>query len=261
LSLLVIIPLLAVGLYGVYSFINSKQFKTIQTAKAPVRFTEPAKKGVLKNFTGPEFRDLYNSFAYPNTKRIAEDTPITSNPDADARIRKIAEDRGYHIRSAPVTDAFREVAPGMKLQERAADPWLQMVEAAKKDKETLILTAAYRSADEQKKILLDRLGSDGINIALIGRGIYDQRINEVLRTTAVPGYSRHHTGYTIDIGCQNDPSVIFDESSCFKWLSADNYKNAKTFGWIPSYPPGAGNQGPEPESWEYVWVGVDTLTE
>src|SRR5690606_25521512 len=38
-----------------------------------------------------------------------------------------------------------------------------------------------------------------------------------------------------------------------------NYANAKRFGFIPSYPPDGGKQGPEPEPWEFVWVGVEVI--
>ncbi len=42
-------------------------------------------------------------------------------------------------------------------------------------------------------------------------------------------------------------------------MAADNYRVAKQFGFIPSYPSGAGAQGPEPEPWEYVYVGVKAI--
>jgi LAS superfamily LD-carboxypeptidase LdcB len=79
--------------------------------------------------------------------------------------------------------------------------------------------------------------------------------------TAVPGYSRHHTGYTVDIACENQTTLSFIYTVCFKWLSQNNYERTKKFGWIPSYPEEAVLQGPEPESWEYVWVGIDAVTE
>jgi LAS superfamily LD-carboxypeptidase LdcB len=76
----------------------------------------------------------------------------------------------------------------------------------------------------------------------------------------VPGYSRHHTGYTIDLWCE-DGSSTFLSSSCYKWISDNNYLKAKQSGWIPSYPAGTDDQGPEPEPWEYVWVGTERLME
>lgn len=265
LSPLLLVALLLVGAAGGYFAYTKKQSHDEKArefaASQPTRFDEKPKKGVLRTLSGAEFRDLYNNFAYPNTQTINEDTPITGNPAADKRIRQVALKRGYLIRSAPVTDIFETVAPDMKLQQRAAQPWLDMQEAAKKDGQQLALTAAYRSAEDQKNIFLDKLSKSGISIQGIADGRYDDKLSDILRTTGVPGFSRHHTGYTIDIGCDNDPGVVFEVSSCFKWLSSDNYKNAKTYGWIPSYPDGAGEQGPDPESWEYVWVGVEALTE
>lgn len=223
--------------------------------------TNKAKKGTLKIFTSQQFRDLYNNFAYPNTQRISDQTPIVGNVAADNHIRKIAESRGYTLRSAPVTDVFEELEPTMLLQQRAAQPWRDMQASAKKENINLSLSAAYRSAEEQKNIFISRLSGAGIAIERISTGQYDKQIIAVLQSTAVPGYSRHHTGYTIDLICENNPAISFVQTVCFKWLSAENYKNAKTFGWIPSYPEGIGMQGPEPEAWEYVWVGTDTLME
>lgn len=222
---------------------------------------EPTKKGILRIYSGEEFRNLYNNFAYPNTEYIAEDTVITGDKEVDAHIQELAEKRGYVRRSAPVSNVFKSVQKDMQLQERAASPWLEMQAAAKKERVNMNLTAAYRSADEQRQIFIERLGIATSNYPSITSGSYDTQINQVLSMTAIPGYSRHHTGYTIDIGCENQPKLAFELTICFDWLSANNYKNAKTYGFIPSYPEGAGKQGPEPESWEYVWVGKDTLTE
>lgn len=220
-----------------------------------------AKKGTLRIFTGEQFRDTYDNFAYPNTAFINEATAITGDVAADQRIKTLAEGRGYKRRSAPVTNTFTDVGKGYMLQQRAAQPWLDVQAAAKLAGINVGLTAAYRSADEQKRIFLQRLAAQNIQIATIASGAHDAQINQVLRTTAIPGYSRHHTGYTVDISCENQPRNAFENTVCFQWLSANNYENAKKHGWIPSYPEGAGQQGPDPESWEYVWVGIDTVTE
>lgn len=249
-----------------YGFLKPQTTEApVQNSQSPApevqKITDNPKKGTLKIFTGPQFRDLYNNFAYPNTARINETSPITGNPQADNKIRQIAELRGYQLRSAPVASAFQDVGSGYLLQQRAALPWLEMDAAAKKDGFSLGLTAAYRSAEEQKTIFTDRLTKAGIPINEIGSGKHDAQVSQLLRMTAIPGYSRHHTGYTVDISCENMPAVLFANSSCFKWLSDNNYKNSKLHGWIPSYPEGAGNQGPDPEAWEYVWVGKEAVTE
>jgi LAS superfamily LD-carboxypeptidase LdcB len=222
---------------------------------------QTAKQGKLKNFSGQQFKELYENFAYPNTVLISEDTPITGNPAADTRIRQMAVKRGYKLRAAPVADTFQEVSPGHKLQQRAAQPWLEMKTEAEKDGVKLGITAAYRSADDQKAIFVARLAQAGIPIVFIGSGAYDAQLNQLLSTTAIPGYSRHHSGYTIDISCENEPNRSFQYTVCFDWLNANNYEKTKKHGWIPSYPENAEEQGPEPESWEYVWVGTDAVTE
>ncbi len=246
------------GYLGYTKLPSEKTPEKSQTVQNNAVVQSPPKQGVLKTYTGEEFKNLYNSIAYPNTREISEETPITGNPDADAHIRKLAVARGYLPRSAPVSDTFVSVDRVHKLQERASQPWLDMRQTARNEGYMLGLTAGYRSADDQKTIFLNRLA--GLSPVMIANGAGDVQINQVLRSTALPGYSRHHTGYTIDIACENDPYPVFEKSKCFTWLSANNYENAKKFGWIPSYPDGAGPQGPDPESWEYVWVGKDILT-
>lgn len=221
----------------------------------------PAKKGVLKTFTAEQFRDLYNNYAWPNTQRIGSNQPITNNSDADAQIRIIAERRGYRLSTAPVSNTFVNVEKDMFLQQRAAESWTNLKKAAEQDSIFLTLTDGYRSADDQKAIFLSRLDQQGIQISRIASGSENSKLDQLMTITAPPSYSRHHNGYTVDIACDNQPGGMFETSTCFDWISAENYKNAKTHGWIPSYPEGAQGQGPEPEAWEYVWVGVDTLIE
>lgn len=262
---LIVIILIASGfwLFKKYNLDASKNNDHQEQAQ-PINKSEPPKQktGKLKTFTAEEFRDIYNNFNYPNTRYIDDDAVITGNPSADEHIQELAEARGYMRRSAPITDSFIKLQNNeFVLQERAATDWLKMQESAKEAGIYLSLNAGYRSASEQRQIFLERLNQNSISISRIASGSYDNAINNVLATTAIPGYSRHHTGYTIDIACDNQPSATFAYTVCFDWLEANNYANAKTYGWIPSYPEGAKDQGPEPESWEYVWVGADTTTE
>lgn len=225
------------------------------------KFSEETKKGVLKTFSGEQFKQLYDGFAYPNTAAINETTPITGNTEADAKIKQIAIGRGYKQRSAPVSNTFQDVGGGYLLQQKAVKPWVDLKAAAQNDGIGLGLTAAYRSADDQKNIFLRRLNTLRISPAAIAAGQNDQQVSQVLRFTAIPGYSRHHTGYTVDISCENRPASSFEFTVCFEWLSKNNYENAKKYGWIPSYPKGTSPQGPDPEAWEYVWVGTEALSE
>lgn len=229
-----------------------------QVASQPVR-----EKTTLKNFSGIEFRDLYRSVNYPNTQAFSTPPEITGNPTADARIRTLAEKRGFLLTSVPLSPIVKtgeELIAGNGddlLQPLAQKSWKELKAAARKDNIQLSLISAYRSPKWQRELFTERLLAQGVTIQQIADGKGEAALNTTLSMTAVPGYSRHHTGYTIDLYC--DDGIAFGDSSCNKWITKNNYENAKKYGWIPSYPPDAGEQGPEPEPWEFVWVGTDLL--
>lgn len=218
----------------------------------------------FKFFSGNDFLKLYESIAYPNNQYLQVPPEITGNTKADERIRTIALSRGYVLRSVPVASIKRTGEPRVTtddlLQEKAYKAWLSLKAAAKADGIPLQFNSGYRSVEMQRELFLQRLAATGVSTDQIVRGVADNQIVQVLRQAALPGYSRHHTGYTIDLVCASG-AQSFEVTTCFKWLSDDNYRNAKKHGWIPSYPEGADNQGPEPESWEYVWVGLGPLVE
>jgi LAS superfamily LD-carboxypeptidase LdcB len=225
-------------------------------------------KTTPKTFTGMQFKDLYRSVlpTYPNTEAFPEPPSITGNVEADKRIRVIAERRGFQLTRIPVTALVKTNEPMLKgqtddlLQPLAYQAWLQLKDAAKSDNIPLVLSSAYRSPEWQRGLFMERLLSRGTSPEQIANGYGDSAVEATLSITAIPGYSRHHAGYTVDFWCE-DGSGNFASSGCFKWLSEANYLNTKQFGWIPSYPEGADAQGPEPEAWEYVWVGRDFLYE
>lgn len=213
----------------------------------------------LKQLSGDGFKQLYLTVAYPNTQEILDPPPITGDADADARIRQRAEARGYRLSRIPMGAIVKvENEPRLDaddlLQPLAAKSWYEMKDAARRAGYPISLLSAYRSPNYQKDLFAQRLYAQGVNNAQLATGKGDAAIDKTLEITAVPGYSRHHTGYTVDLWCE-DGSTAFLTSSCYKWISAEGYKNAMLFGWIPSYPEGASEQGPEPEPWEYVWVG------
>ncbi len=222
----------------------------------------------LKTLTNQEFRDLYAAVAktYPNIQEVTVLPPITGQPAADQHIRAIAERRGYQLRSLPVAPIIKINESGLEgddlLQAKAFEGWQALKTAAAADKVPLHLLSAYRSVEYQRNLFMQRLTAAGVTVDNISGGGFDTQINQVLSLTAPPGYSRHHNGYTIDLACYpNGQFVQFATSSCFRWISANNYEKAKQAGWLPSYPAGTTDQGPEPEPWEYVWVGKDVVSQ
>lgn len=229
---------------------------------SPPVSTKPTK---LKIFNGAEFQKLYSSFAYPNTQPLQEKPTITGDEKADEHIRLIAEKRGYKLSSVPVASIVKTGEPGLTeddlIQPNALKAWQEMKAAALNDGVELQMTSAYRSIEVQRALFLRRMKDDFVYTESVAAGYVDHLVEKLLTRAAPPGYSRHHTGYTIDLACDDIGLDAFTTTPCFKWLSKNNYENAKKFGWVPSYPDGANLQGPEPEPWEYIWVSTYSLYE
>lgn len=75
--------------------------------------------------------------------------------------------------------------------------------------------------------------------------------------SAPPGYSKHHTGYVLDIAQAGYRE--FEGTPGHRWVSENGWANLLAHGWVPSYPDGATLQGPSPEPWEIAWVGHDEI--
>lgn len=234
-----------------WSLTQDGKFKAGDPSKPAV---DPA---LYKNFTGLQFKDFYNSFEYSKVTQPSSTPSITGNPQADARIIQLAQTRGYLRRSEAIQSGLIFV-DGQRLQPEARQSWLSMKSAAANDGIKLVLVSGFRSIDDQRSLFLGDFGTSFTSDQIVA-GEADTRVNSILVTRSIPGFSRHHTGYTIDVGCNSTDLLPFGATTCFTWMSQYNYLNAKRFGFIPSYPPNAGLQGPDPEPWEFVWVGEFNL--
>lgn len=200
------------------------------------------------------------------------DSPTTSwnnnliSPASDKVIYDLAFARGYKWRK----DANISNMTGtneLDLNIRAKENLNGILNAAKKDGHNLFLTSGYRSPSLQKIIFLSRLGESclvdfGNNCTEqdIISGKANRSINRVLTTTSVPGTSKHHTGYTVDINQVAGGALTnFKNTKGYAWLKADNFFNAKRFGFVPSYPATNTKMGPDPEEWEFIYVGLEKL--
>lgn len=210
----------------------------------------------FREFDAESFKNLYNSFSYPNTDQQQVPPQITGNEAADERIRSIAESRGYRLRSL-ARGGLAEIDQGLRIQPLAAAPLKALLDQAAAAGLSMHVTAAYRSVDEQRELFISRL--EGVELWRIAEGQADDLIVGVLGQVAPPGYSRHHSGFTVDLQCGSLGLYSFEDSDCYAWMASDNFLLLKQLGWVPSYPKGADLQGPEPEPWEYIWVGSDAL--
>lgn len=103
----------------------------------------------------------------------------------------------------------------------AASAWRKLKAAARKDDISLIIISAFRSFERQEELLQKSLES--------GRSSAS-----ILRVSAPPGYSEHHSGNALDIGSAGcEPlSNEFGESAAYRWLKL----NAGKYGFSLSYP-------------------------
>jgi len=198
------------------------------------------------NHTPAQIAASFDLAVLPGLAPIGDPPVITGDAQLDERIRSIAEARGYKRRpepSRPLVSVGRHL-----LQPEAAAGWESLRAAAATAGITISITSGYRQVDRQTSFLLQRLGNRS-----------DTAIDHALTTVAAPGYSKHHTGYTIDMRSGAYEGFGFKNSPAYAWLTADNFANAKAHGWLPSYPEGSVLVGPRPEPWEFVWVGATNI--
>ncbi|MCY3952558.1 MAG: CapA family protein [bacterium] len=203
----------------------------------------------MRRFSAQQFKELLDAVRLPNLMDIADAPTITGDVQTDERIGEVAEGRGYRLQPA-VASLDELVSVEQKLlQPEAARAYGALSAAAREAGHQLILRSAYRGFDVQRFLLFRHLKEP----------FTSERIRRALRVVAPPGYSRHQTGYAVDLETPGYGINDFKHSDAYAWLAADNFLAAKRHGFIPSYPAGVENQGPDPEPWEFFYVGVDNL--
>ncbi|WP_211234029.1 M15 family metallopeptidase [Chitinilyticum litopenaei] len=103
------------------------------------------------------------------------------------------------------------------------DAWLAMQAAAAADGVTLELISAFRSYRYQAGLIARKLAAG-------------QTLADILRASALPGCSEHHTGRAIDLATDDGMPVLepqFADTPAFAWLTA----RAGEFGFVMSFPP------------------------
>lgn len=107
------------------------------------------------------------------------------------------------------------------LERGTALQWSAMHLAAKRDGVDLAVVSAFRSFENQRQIIARKLAA-GLPI------------EQILRVSALPGFSEHHTGRAVDIGTSETPPLTeaFEQTSAFDWLT----RRAHEFDFRMSYP-------------------------
>ncbi|HKV65995.1 MAG TPA: M15 family metallopeptidase [Rhodanobacteraceae bacterium] len=123
------------------------------------------------------------------------------------------------------------------LQPHAARALARMRDAATRAAVELQIVSAFRSIEYQLGII-ERKRTRGL------------RIDEILRVSAAPGYSEHHSGRCVDFTAPGFTPLEeeFERSSAFAWLQ----RNAAGYGFTLSYPRGNAH-GIAYEPWHWCW--------
>ena len=201
------------------------------------------------HYRGDDFVSLYDhavANTLPNLNPPRERLPVTGDRATDERIWDLALQRGYLPR--PIASGDLVGIDGVPMQPQAAEAWRGLREEARAAGMRFIVSSAYRSPDAQRTQFLSRL-----------QGRSDEAINAALTWWSIPGTSKHHSGYALDFRYSDGTFGQFRSTPDYAWLAADNFAIPKRHGLIPSYPDDVENQGPNPEPWEFVWVGTHLI--
>ena len=107
------------------------------------------------------------------------------------------------------------------LETAAHRAWLRMKAGAREQGVELRIVSAYRSTQYQQGIVQRKLEQG-------------QALDAILKVNAAPGYSEHHSGRALDIGCPGYPhlSEEFEHSPAYRWLD----ECAGAYGFSLSFP-------------------------
>lgn len=200
-------------------------------------------------YGGAEFQALYD-FAVGNLHSNVEPPgrvyEITGDRALDERIWEIASERGYQKRH--LANGGLVTVGGVPMQPAAAKAWEMLRSEAREAGMQFVVSSAYRSPAAQRTQFLSKL-----------TGTSDEAINAALTWYSLPGTSKHHAGYALDFRYAAGTFAEFRSTPDYEWLADDNFAIPKRHGFVPSYPDDVDGQGPNPEPWEFVWVGTGLI--
>ena len=200
-------------------------------------------------YTGEDFKALYD-FAIANTLPNLEAPNgryvVTGDENLDDRLWDAAFERGYVLR--PTAGGGLSSVAGVPMQPQAAEAWTDLRVTAREAGMGFIVSSAYRSPAAQRTQFLSKLS-----------GTSESAIDAALRWYSLPGTSKHHAGYALDFRYASGTFGEFRSTRDYAWLAEGNFSVPRSYGLIPSYPDDVEDQGPNPDPWEFVWVGQDLI--
>lgn len=168
-------------------------------------------------------------------------SPTTPAPSASEPDTLLGHHRYADAPVSSLTVVSKTKGKVVMLQVAAAERFLELQRAARRDGIDVVAVSGFRDKAYQQG-LFDR------NLGKMGQAI------EVTKVSAPPGYSEHHTGYALDVGDGSQPEThvepTFEQTSAFAWLQS----NAGRFGFEMSFPKD-NKQGVSYEPWHWRFIG------
>jgi len=156
----------------------------------------------------------------------------------------ISPNYGVKHRLRIVPDATRRISIGLdifsrdtELSPEAAEAWKAMHADARRHDIDLKPVSGYRSLHYQAELVRKKLAGD-------------QPIERILKVTAAPGYSEHHSGNALDLTAPGITPLTqeFSMSRAYEWLKGQ----ARIYGFHESYP-NHNRHGLEWEPWHWAF--------
>ncbi|MCH9055558.1 M15 family metallopeptidase [Synechococcus sp. PCC 6716] len=129
------------------------------------------------------------------------------------------------------------------LHRDAANALMRMISAARDEGVWIVPVSGFRDIERQTLLWQDQIQRQGSE-------------ELAARLSAPPGYSEHHTGYSIDLAdgsrpTQDDITLRFINTKAFEWLNS----HGREFGFELSFPEN-NRQGVMYEPWHWRFVGT-----
>lgn len=169
--------------------------------------------------------------------RIHRELGIPSNYGVKHRLRMVEEASGKVSIGLDIFNRDTELTP------EAAEAWKAMKADARRHDVELLPVSGFRSVRYQTELIRKKLASS-------------QSMERILRSSAAPGYSEHHSGNALDMTAPGVTplSQDFSVSRAYEWLKSQ----AKLYGFIESFP----NHNRHRLEWEpWHWCYRDGLSQ
>ena len=143
-----------------------------------------------------------------------------------------------------------ELSNGQMIDSRIYPCLQDMFDAMREDGIYPIVREGYRTADEQQRILDDKV------MAFMREGYSKSRAKRLAeKWVAIPGTSEHQLGIAVDINADKEKS---SNEEVYEWLAENAYK----YGFILRYPQDKEDiTGTAYEPWHYRYVGEEAAEE